>query len=82
MTNSAPMAINMTQMASSARSSISAKTCHISVVRNSTTAKSINNGTARATSGIDATSCVTSRAPAQRTIDSSPKPTTPQARAG
>ncbi len=52
------------------------KTCQISVVKNMTREKNSSSGTARTRTGSAVRSCVKNRAPVQRTIDSSPNPTT------
>ena len=53
-------------------------TCHASVFTNSTSENSSSSGSARTSSTTDAISWPTSRPAAQRTIDTSPKPTTPR----
>ena len=53
-------------------------TCQASVFTNSTSENSRSSGSARTSSAIDASSWPTRRPAAQRTIDTSPKPTTPR----
>ena len=50
----------------------SAKICHVSVVVNASSAKTMISGTARAISSSDAASWLTIRAPTQRTIEVRP----------